>query len=139
MNRQSPKQVLVEITPEHGLRECRFQTRRLCAAMGFSGADTDAITTCVTELARNIESYAGRGTVLLEETQKGGEACLRIHASDDGPGIPHLDEVLSGKYRSRTGLGRGLLGVKRLADECTVSARPGGGTMIDLIKYLRRG
>lgn len=38
-------------------------------------------------------------------------------AEDQGPGIPHLDQVLAGQYRSKTGLGRGLLGVKRLMQQ----------------------
>jgi serine/threonine-protein kinase RsbT len=59
--------------------------------------------------------YAGGGAI---ELVPGGKArpSLLILATDEGPGIPHLDEVLSGRYRSRTGLGAGLLGTRRLVD-----------------------
>jgi serine/threonine-protein kinase RsbT len=34
--------------------------------------------------------------------------------------------VLSGEYRSKTGLGRGLLGTKRLADTFDIATSPNG-------------
>jgi serine/threonine-protein kinase RsbT len=51
---------------------------------------------------------------------------LVIIASDAGPGIPNLDEIMSGRYRSRTGLGAGLLGTKRLVDNFELQTGPSG-------------
>ena len=45
--------------------------------------------------------------------------------------------VLGGHYRSRTGMGMGLVGAKRLMDELTVSTAPGLGTAITARKFLR--
>ena len=51
---------------------------------------------------------------------------ITIRASDRGPGIPDVELVLSGRYRSRTGLGKGLLGVKRLANKFEIDSGPTG-------------
>jgi serine/threonine-protein kinase RsbT len=47
-------------------------------------------------------------------------------ASDDGPGIANLDEIMAGRYRSRTGLGLGLLGSKRLSDSFDIQTSARG-------------
>ena len=55
---------------------------------------------------------------------------LLIRATDGGGGIPDLDEILAGRYRSKTGLGKGLLGSKRLADRFEVRSGR-NGTIIE--------
>jgi serine/threonine-protein kinase RsbT len=44
-----------------------------------------------------------------------------IRATDQGPGIANLSLVLSGDYKSTTGLGRGLIGCKRLATQFDIA------------------
>ena len=51
-----------------------------------------------------------------------GAKRIVVRAIDRGPGIPNLEEVFSGRYRSKTGLGKGLLGTKRLADKFDISS-----------------
>ena len=34
--------------------------------------------------------------------------------SDGGPGIPNLDEIFAGRYKSDTGMGMGITGTRRL-------------------------
>ena len=41
---------------------------------------------------------------------------MAVEAIDQGPGIRNLEEILAGRYKSRSGLGLGILGTKRLAD-----------------------
>jgi signal transduction histidine kinase len=55
---------------------------------------------------------------------------------DHGPGIPHLEDVLAGRYRSSSGLGVGLLGARRLADRFQIVAPQGQGTSVELAKVL---
>ena len=70
--------------------------------------------TIVSELARNIVSYTPGGSLEIEIDDPTKR--LRIRARDRGRGIKNLDEILRGEYQSKTGLGKGILGVKRLAD-----------------------
>jgi serine/threonine-protein kinase RsbT len=114
-------------------RECQRLTRPF-----FSLSDVVRVTTVVSELSRNIYMYAQEGTVLLTLSEDHQWRRLEILASDLGPGIPDVDQVLSGNYVSRTGLGRGLAGSKALLDELQVASAVGAGTTVRGIKKVRR-
>jgi signal transduction histidine kinase/CheY-like chemotaxis protein len=60
---------------------------------------------------------------------------LTIAVIDKGSGIARLDDVLSGRYRSETGMGLGIVGARRLMDYFTVDSTP-AGTTITLKKLL---
>lgn len=87
------------------------------------------MATAASELARNILLYAGAGElrVGISETPSRG---IQITAIDTGPGIPDVDRVMSSGYRSRTGMGMGLKGARRLMDELEIDSRVGVGTTI---------
>ena len=98
---------------------------------GFFGTtDCVRLATAVSELARNIYMYAKQGLVSLRLVDEPGHYFFEVIASDEGPGIPHLDVILRGEYRSRTGLGRGLIGTKALLDAMKIDSVPGKGTRI---------
>ena len=58
-----------------------------------------------------------------------------ISVTDSGPGIPNLSEILDGKYVSRTGLGKGIIGTRRLMDHFEITSSP-DGTMVEAGKSL---
>jgi signal transduction histidine kinase/CheY-like chemotaxis protein len=60
-----------------------------------------------------------------------------ITVADTGRGIPHLDDVLSGRYVSPTGMGRGIAGSRRLVDGFEI-ATGSEGTTITLKQLLPR-
>jgi len=119
----------IAITSERDIAVARQQARQMCEEMAAATYAIQKVTTIVSELARNIVSYAGSGT--LELAPMHGQARrLVIRAADSGPGIPNLELVLSGRYQSKTGLGRGLLGTKRLADNFGVATGSRGTTIL---------
>jgi serine/threonine-protein kinase RsbT len=91
----------------------RMRARELALAMGAGALGVQRLATATSELARNAVAYAGGGFIELIPERDGFQVTLC--AVDAGKGIPNLEEVLSGRYRSRTGLGKGLLGVRRLS------------------------
>ncbi|MDP1828836.1 MAG: hypothetical protein Q8L48_36585 [Archangium sp.] len=98
---------------------------------GFFGlTDCVRLATAVSELARNIYMYAKTGKVTLRLSEEVAHFFFEVTAVDQGPGIAHLDVILSGAYRSRTGLGRGLIGTRALLDAMVIDSRPGQGTRI---------
>jgi len=105
--------------------------------LGFSAADTTCVGTVVTELARNILSYATCGKIILAGVTRNNQAGVKITAVDSGPGICDLEAILSGRYKSASGLGLGLLGAKKLLEDFRVDTAPGAGTTITGIKYGR--
>lgn len=109
--------------------------RDLAKKLGFSIVDQTKMATAVSELARNMLQYAGGGNIRFAEVlapRKGLEAFFE----DRGPGIADLDGVLDPKYRSMTGMGMGLRGSKRIADEFLIDTQPGDGTRITMRKYV---
>ena len=119
----------IKILSENDIGVVRNEARRICEEVGAGSYTVQKVTTIVSELARNIVSYASRGTLeIVPITGQGRRIILR--AADNGPGIPNLELVLSGKYRSKTGLGRGLLGTKRLADHFDVSTGATGTLVV---------
>ena len=83
------------------------------------------VVTIVSELARNIVHYTPGGTIEVALVRD-KPARFSIIAADNGPGIANLEEIMSGRYKSRTGMGRGILGVKRLADRFRINPGPPG-------------
>ncbi len=115
------------VCDEHQARRARMAARRLAETAGASKLDSLRAATGLSELTRNILMYAGSGEVVVEILD--APRRIRMVASDRGPGIGNLDEVLGGEYQSKTGLGRGLLGTKRLADHFEISTGPQGTTV----------
>jgi signal transduction histidine kinase/CheY-like chemotaxis protein len=114
----------------------RQRARQIAALCGFNAQDQARIATAVSELARNVYSYAGTGRVEFAVEGSTPPQLLVIRIEDKGPGIPHLDLVLSGRYQSRTGMGMGILGARRLMDQFDIQAEPGLGTTVTLKKLL---
>lgn len=125
----------IPITEETSVVDARLQARSFARELGFDRTDQARITTTVSELARNIYSYAGSGRIVLSALGV-PRLGLGIVATDAGPGIPNLSEILGGGYRSRTGMGLGILACKRLMDEFAITSAPGQGTTVRLAKYV---
>jgi serine/threonine-protein kinase RsbT len=123
-----PPPLSIAIKVENDIARARADARNLAGTMGFSSSGQTRLATIVSELARNIVQYAKEGQIDLKPgmTPRGVE----IVAKDRGPGIPNLDEIMSGSYRSRLGMGLGILGVKRLADPFTIETEAGRGTTV---------
>ncbi|MDF2693384.1 MAG: Anti-sigma factor RsbT [Labilithrix sp.] len=132
-----PSRQEVAIASEHDVIHARTDAKRLADTLGFSIPDAVKVATVVSELARNIVNYAREGSIELEvvDTPRKG---IRITAIDHGPGIPDVEHILSGKYRSRTGMGLGLVGSKRLVDQLEVDSAPGRGTKVVAHKFVER-
>ncbi|KMO16000.1 ATP-binding protein [Methylobacterium platani] len=117
----------------------RQRVRRLAEHLGFGIQDQTRIATAVSEIARNAYGYAGGGRVEYGLDEENGGQSLVIRVIDKGPGIPHLDEILEGRYRSTTGLGIGITGSRRLMDRFEIETDPGKGTVATFAKRLPYG
>ena len=90
------------------------------------------------EFARNIYMYAKRGELRLKVSEDDQGIRFDLSASDQGPGIPNVELILSGKYVSKTGLGRGLFGTKAMLDTLDIQSSAETGTVIRGMKRARR-
>ncbi len=112
----------------------RRQARAIAGLLGFDENDRTRIATAVSEIARNAYHYGSGG--LAEFLVDAAEATYTVRISDCGPGIPDLKKILNGAYRSKTGMGLGLIGARRLMDDFRVESEPGKGTVVHLSKRL---
>jgi signal transduction histidine kinase len=122
---------------EFDLVAARRRARSVAALAGFDAQEQTRIATVVSELARNALRYAGSGRVDFA-IERDPQQSLVVTVSDRGPGIENVDEILNGRYRSKTGLGMGLLGARRLMDGFEMTSRAGEGTTVIVRKHLPR-
>lgn len=121
---------------ERDVVQARQRAREIAAELGLDNQDQIRFATATSEIARNAFRYAGNGkvsfAVALEEPQH-----LEVIVSDTGSGIPNLEEILDGRYKSDTGLGMGIIGTRRLMDGFEIDAGP-SGTTVRLVKHIPR-
>ncbi|HEV2285924.1 MAG TPA: ATP-binding protein [Steroidobacteraceae bacterium] len=132
------EEVQILVTCDKDVVTARQQGRATALAAGFSNSEATLVATAISELARNIVSYANRGTVTVARLNgHKGAAGLKIVASDAGPGIADVAQALRDGYSSSGGLGLGLPGVRRLMDDFDIASVPGSGTTVTVTKWLK--
>ncbi|MBI4861830.1 MAG: anti-sigma regulatory factor [Candidatus Riflebacteria bacterium] len=132
----SPAPTVLLVATETDVVVARGHARKLCDQVGFSETEQVRVATVVSELARNMVMYAGGGKLTLTALSEDRPG-VRVVAEDQGQGIPDLASVLAGRHRSKTGMGMGLIGSKRLMDQLDIHTAPGAGTRVTAIRYRR--
>jgi serine/threonine-protein kinase RsbT len=127
----------VPITSDPDIVIARQRGRALASQLELSGSDLTLVAAAISELARNILTYARRGEVHLSLVQEGGKRGLVVVARDEGPGIPNVEQAMQDGYSTGTGLGLGLPGAKRLMDEFEIVSEVGKGTTVTVKKWAR--
>ena len=116
----------------------RQRARALAAQLDLTSTDQTLLATAISELARNITTYAVRGEVLVGVVHgTDGRRGVRVVARDEGPGIENVEAALTDGYTTGNGLGLGLPGARRLVDEFELETAPGQGTTVTLVKWGR--
>jgi serine/threonine-protein kinase RsbT len=105
---------VVTIESDTDVSRARLRAREIAVALGAAPLGIQRAATVASELSRNIISYAREGRLELTPAP-GKPPGLVLRAIDRGPGIADLASILGGTYRSKTGLGKGLLGAKKLS------------------------
>ena len=90
----------------------------------------------ISEIARNIVSYAQRGEITFARVDDGVRRGLLVVARDRGPGIPDIDLAMRDGYSTARSLGIGLPGAKRVMDEFDIQSEPDQGTTVTMKKWL---
>ena len=123
------------INTDQDIVTARQKGRALATGLGFATGDATLIATAISELARNIVSYARRGEVTLKIVDGPGRQGILVIASDDGPGIPDIRQAMRDGFSTSGSLGLGLPGVRRLMDEFEITSQPGRGTRVAVKKW----
>jgi serine/threonine-protein kinase RsbT len=115
--------------------------RAVADAMAIIGASRIEITRMVTassELARNALDYGGGGEVLIAVVGRMSRRKVEITFTDQGPGIPDIEQALKDGYSTGGGLGLGLGGARRLCKEFEIRSTPGEGTIVKVASWTER-
>ena len=116
----------------------RQRARELANELELSSTDQTLLATAISEVARNITTYAIRGEVTLRVVHDGnGRSGIEVIAADEGPGIADIERALQDGYTTGGGLGLGLPGARRLVDEFEIESAPRQGTTVRLVKWSR--
>jgi len=126
----------VQIRYEQDVVLARRRARQIAQALKFPAQDQVRIATALSELVRNVFQYTPGGQVEFT-LDSGPPSRLLIIVTDRGPGIARLDDILAGDYVSKTGMGVGLAGARRLVDTFTIQSGS-DGTRIELGATLPR-
>jgi serine/threonine-protein kinase RsbT len=128
--------IVVNIQNSDDIVAARKAGHQLALDLGFSLTDVTMVATAISEIARNITSYAGRGVVRVTVADREGRKALVVRAEDYGPGIADIDRAMEDGYSTGRGLGMGLSGARRLMDRLVVDSKLGRGTVVEMWKWV---
>lgn len=122
---------MAEVADELDVADIRRRARQLADDLGFRSAKSYRLATIVSELAHNLHFHAAAGrTIRLTPVELSGRVGIEVVSSDTGPGIADVALAMSDGYSTNRGLGAGLPGVARLADDFHISSELGVGTTV---------
>jgi serine/threonine-protein kinase RsbT len=132
---QTTKSETVPVRASNEVVNVRHVVRRWAIELGFTLIEQTKIVTAASELARNMVDYGKGGTLLVEALDDGIRKGLRLTFEDRGPGIADIEQALRDGFTSGNGMGLGLGGAKRLANEFSIDSRPGEGTRVMIARW----
>src|SRR5690606_22353426 len=109
-----------ELRLEHDVVFVRQRARQLAALLEFDGQEQTRVATAVSEIARNAYDYGGGGRA--EFAIDSESRCFVVRIIDQGRGIVDVEQILSGRYESTTGMGLGIVGARRLTDSLEIAS-----------------
>ena len=131
----APGAEAIPIRRDDDVVRVRQEVRRHAQAMAFSLVEQTKLVTAASELARNTLVYGGGGEAHIQILEHGGLRGVQLVFSDEGPGIPDVEQALRDGFTTGGGLGLGLGGARRLVSEMTIDSAAGRGTRITVVKW----
>ncbi len=101
--------------------------------------DLTVVATAISEVARNIIEYAHSGEIMIRIVNDPSRHGIMVVATDEGPGIPDVEQAMLDGFSTGKGLGIGLPGTKRLMDDFELRSSVGRGTTVVMHKWLAGG
>jgi len=129
-------EIRVPIRHDSDIVVARQKGRELALNIGFKGTDLTLIATAISEVARNILTYAKTGEIVLDVASGGTRRGLVVVAVDEGPGIPSIEDAMRDGFSTGKSLGLGLPGAKRLMDDFEIISKVGEGTTVTMKKWV---
>jgi serine/threonine-protein kinase RsbT len=132
-----PDEIRIPIDRDADVVTARQRGRDLAAQVGFAGSDLTLIATAISEVSRNIVSYAKRGEIIIHLEEDRGRRGIVVVARDEGPGISDVDRAMRDGFSTGGSLGLGLPGARRLMDDFGIQSSVGSGTVVTMKKWMK--
>ncbi len=126
----------LELSHEVDVAYAALDAKTYAKRIGFATKDQYLISTAVSELARNIITYASKGCIFLSTIDQDLKKGIEVVADDSGPGIHDLEKAMLDNFSTRGTLGVGLPGTKRLMDDFKISSSSAEGTTVTVRKWI---
>ena len=121
----------IAIQTTQDIVNARQKGRDLAQRYAFSKSEQTRFATAISELTRNVLTYATAGQCSFTVTCTNKKDTISARIMDNGPGIADIELALQDGYSGGKGLGLGLPGAKRLVHTFEISSSP-GLTIIDI-------
>jgi serine/threonine-protein kinase RsbT len=128
---------VVPIRADADVLVARQKAREMAKSLRFSASEMTLIATAISEVARNIVTYAKHGEIVLRLVSRNHRRGIRVLANDNGPGIADIARAMEDGFSTSSSLGLGLPGSKRLMDDFHIVSAPGKGTTVTMTKWER--
>jgi serine/threonine-protein kinase RsbT len=126
---------VVPLRADEDVVRMRQALRECLVSIGFSLIEQTKMITAASELGRNTLRYGGGGEAHIEKVTDGGRRGVVLSFIDQGPGIEDVSLALKDGYTTGNGMGLGLGGARRLADDFELITAPGQGTTVRIAKW----
>ena len=126
---------VVPLRADEDVVRMRQAVRECLVSVGFSLIDQTKMITAASELGRNTLRYGGGGEAHIQKVVEGSRRGVTLSFIDQGPGIADVELALTDGFTTGNGMGLGLSGARRLADEFELDTAPGAGTTVRISKW----
>ena len=126
---------MVPLRADEDVVRMRQAVRECLVSVGFSLIDQTKMITAASELGRNTLRYGGGGEAHIQKVVDGSRRGVTLSFIDQGPGIADVELALTDGFTTGNGMGLGLSGARRLADEFELDTAPGAGTTVRISKW----
>ncbi|HLJ86090.1 MAG TPA: anti-sigma regulatory factor [Candidatus Angelobacter sp.] len=113
----------------------RQAVRAWTLELKFGLVDQTKMVTAASELARNTLEHGGGGSMTMELINNGVRKGLRLIFEDRGPGIPNIERALEDGFTTKSGMGLGLGGSRKLVNDFEISSKAGEGTRVTVTRW----
>jgi serine/threonine-protein kinase RsbT len=137
MEPETPSRVAID--DESDVVLARKSGRAVAEQVGMSSSLQTMVATAISEIARNIVVYAGRGEVVVRAIADADRRGIEVLAHDQGAGIEDVEQAMQDGFSTAGSLGLGLPGARRLMDEFSLESNPGEGTTVVMRKWVEDG
>jgi len=135
MTSTSETVVRIELSTDESVVLGRQQVRSVAQQMGFSLLDQTRLVTAVSELGRNVVVHGRGGTMTVNRLEEEGKMGIEVIFSDQGPGIPDVEQAMTDGYSTAGSMGLGLRGAARLVDDFHIETAVDVGTTVTIRKW----